>query len=108
MSFETDFMKIQMSNRFTLGLTRRVIVVLLMILIAEQVLFAIQVATFGSKLAQLEQKRLEISKVNEDISKELIQSTSLTKIQTLSDKLGFEKSTIMWYLNSVDAVAKLP
>jgi len=86
----------------------RVVFAVTVAIIAAQVFFAIQSSSLGMKLASLEEERLAITKQNDDISKNLIESTSLIKIQEESQKLGFARPTNMVYINPEESVARLP
>ena len=77
------------------------------IFIIGTVYFTIQVATSGSKLAQLERERMQLTKETQSLSSDLMQQTSLTQIGQRAEEMGFIKPDKIVYLQNQDSVADI-
>ena len=73
-----------------------------------QVFFAIETATLGANLASLEEKERELAKKNQELSDELVKTTSLSAIGGMAEKLGFFKPQKAIYITGEETVAKAP
>ena len=72
------------------------------------IFLTIESATSGAKLASLEQKVYTLTKENENIEQQVVNSSSLTDLGKKADELGFAKPQSVLYISNQEAVAKLP
>jgi hypothetical protein len=75
-------------------------------IVALQVVFTIQSSTLGATLADIEAKEKEILEENQRLTSEVVDSTSLSKIEKKTDELGFVKPEYNLYINVDNFVAK--
>lgn len=73
-----------------------------------QVLFTVQTATTGAKLAELEREEKSLIKSNQKLSRYLVKSSSLSEMEETADELGFKKPVNTFYISTEEFVAKLP
>jgi len=82
--------------------------ILVALVVGVQVLFAVQSATAGARLAELEYKEKELVKGNQELSRSIVESSSLSDMEETADELGFAKPNNTYYLTLEELVAKLP
>ncbi len=70
---------------------RNIIWLFVAVFVGIQVLFTIQTATAGAKLAELEREEQGLIKSNQELSRYLVESSSLSEMQKTADELGFNK-----------------
>jgi len=68
----------------------------------------LQMVSSGTKLASLEKKEGELTKRNKELTLQLVEASSLTKLNQKAEDLGFVKPNSTVYLTQEDTVAKLP
>ena len=73
-----------------------------------QVLFAIQTATAGAELSELEREEQDLIKSNQELSRYLVKSSSLSEMKETADELGFKIPVNTFYISTEEIVAKLP
>lgn len=78
------------------------------LLILLQIYFAVQTATRGAELANLEIQQSKLAKANQGLAEQLVESSSLTKIQNQADSLGYVPSQKRIFIGGKDFFAKLP
>jgi hypothetical protein len=82
--------------------------ILVALLVGVQVLFAVQSATAGARLAELEYEEKELMKGNQELSQFIVESSSLSEMEETADELGFAKPDTTYYLTLEELVAQLP
>lgn len=70
------------------------------------VFLAIQTSSMGIKIALYEEEIKKLEKENSELSMKLINTTSLTKLNHISEEIGFKKIDNTLYLNLGDSFAK--
>lgn len=88
--------------------TKNLIWIIASIFIGVQVLLTIQTASSGSSLAVLEKREKSLIEINQELSRFLVRSSSLSEIEKTADELGFNKPVFTYYVSSEEFVAKLP
>ncbi len=78
-----------------------------MIFVVFSVYWAIEAASFGARLVNLEQKVFGLEKENRQLSDKLIGATSLAELSAKTEGLGFTKPANIVYIGKDDYVAKL-
>lgn len=73
-----------------------------------QVLFTVQTVTTGAHLAQLEREEKDLVKSNQELSRYLVESSSLSDMEETADELGFKNPINTFYISTEEFVAKLP
>jgi hypothetical protein len=97
------------SNNTTKKINKRNIAWFIVALfVGVQVLFAVQSATSGARLAELEYEEEELIKGNQEISQYIVESSSLSEMEETADELGFRKPDTTYYLTLEELVAQLP
>ncbi len=76
--------------------------------VSIQVLFTIQTASSGAKLAELEREEQSLIKSNQELSRYLVELSSLSEMEKTADELGFNKPVSTFYISMDEIVAKLP
>jgi len=76
--------------------------------VSLQVFYTIQTATVGAQLANLELEEKELLKSNQDLSSNLVRSSSLSELEQTADELGFNKPLKTFYVSTDEFVAQLP
>jgi len=87
---------------------RNIIWLFIAVFVCIQVLFTIQTASIGAKLAQLEREAEDLTKNNQGLSRYLVESSSLTEMEETADELGFIKPLNTFYISMEEFVAQLP
>jgi hypothetical protein len=72
------------------------------------VFFTIEVSTLGAQLAELEREETNLIKEKQDLSNQLVNSSSLSEMGEKAEDLGFKKPSEVIYISEKEAVAKLP
>lgn len=98
--------KKKLNISFTFFKRRSLVWFLAFVLLALHVFFAVQTSAMGARIAFYEEEIQNIEKENDDLSRNLINSTSLTKLSQVSDELGYQKSGNMLYIHSEESFAK--
>jgi len=68
----------------------------------------LQTVSSGAKLASLEKNENDLNKENRELTLQLVEASSLTKLGEKAGDLGFAKPQETKYLTQEDSVAKLP
>lgn len=90
-------------------LTRgRFVWISIIIFVLSQIYFTIHTSELGSKLSSLEKNTLEISGENQKLKDELINATSLFKLEERAEGLGYFPNQKTVYIGSDEFVAKAP
>lgn len=71
------------------------------------VFLTIQSTTVGSKLSKLEVEERDLIEQNQDLSRELVSTMSLTKIREKSEELGYSAPSDTLYLGGGDSATAL-
>ncbi len=80
-----------------------------LVVFASVVVFlAIETATSGAQVAQLEQEEAVLTKQNRELSDQLVKASSLVTLGEEAKVLGFEKPSQVIYITEKEVVAKLP
>lgn len=69
------------------------------------VFLTIESASYGARLASLEQKAFLLEKENRDLSAQLVESTSLSELSGKTEELGFSKPLNIVYVSQEKVVA---
>ncbi|MBI2103695.1 hypothetical protein HYT59_01680 [Candidatus Woesebacteria bacterium] len=93
--------KIRYLRLYVIGVPIAVFIIL-------NVYWAIGAASFGARLANLEQKAFNLQKENSELSSQLIGATSLGSLSVKTESMGFVKPSQIVYINEGELVAKLP
>lgn len=80
----------------------------LILLGALSIYFAIETATSGSILTRLEQEEYALSRQNQELSSQIIEASSLIKLDQKANELGFVKPNHVLYISGKESVAQLP
>ncbi len=75
---------------------------------AVSVFFTIQTSAYGATLAALERQALDLTEENELLQSQIVQSSSLSSINEMTEDLGFIKPTKVLYITDEETVAKVP
>lgn len=86
---------------------RYIYICLFLLFIVFSVFISIQGATAGNELTELEEGIRDISKENQELSKKLVESSSLYEKANEAEKRGFVKPTNIVYLDGEVSVATL-
>ncbi|OGM13550.1 hypothetical protein A3A76_03500 [Candidatus Woesebacteria bacterium RIFCSPLOWO2_01_FULL_39_23] len=78
------------------------------ILIISTVVFTIYTASLSDRVILLDKKELTIILANNELNHELVELSSLTKLNEESNLLGFIRSSSIFYIKSEESIAKLP
>jgi len=78
------------------------------VFVISVVVFTIETATSGARLAKLEKQEKELSAENAELSTKLVEYSSLTSLENKSNELGFGPPQKILYIGREDGVAKLP
>lgn len=76
--------------------------------LAAQLVVSNVLAGRGSELVRLEEEVKRLERDNNGLSQELAKDSSLNKINTLADSLGFTKPEFVLYINLTEPVAFRP
>lgn len=76
--------------------------------LAAQLVVSNVLAGRGSELVRLEEEVKRLERDNNGLSQELAKDSSLNKINTLADSLGFTKPESVLYINLTEPVAFRP
>lgn len=76
------------------------------LLLSLHVFLAVQTSSLGARIALYEQEIGELESENEKLSVKLIDSTSLTKLNKISEEMGFGKIDKTLYLQPGDSFAE--
>ena len=79
---------------------------LAVILLTLNVFFAVQLSSYGARIALYEKETQEMGMRNENLSTELLRLTSLTKLGKVSGNMGFTRIENTLYLKPEDSFAK--
>lgn len=79
---------------------------LVFLLLGIHVFFAVSSSSTGVKMARLEEEIDKLESENENLTKELLGSTSLSKLNQNAEELGFRKIEDTLYLQTGQAQAK--
>jgi len=82
-------------------------VIVLGILMLASIIVTIASATRGAEISYLERKRHQSKQTYEELSSQLITSTSLTQVSSQASQLGLVKPSQIIYLDNADQVASL-
>ena len=93
--------KIKVNVRFITG-------VVLAVFAVVQLFLTLQTVSSGAKLASLEQKEEDLTKENKELTLQLVEASSLTKLSEKAIDFGFAKPQSTVYLTQEENVAKLP
>lgn len=85
-----------------------VLVVVGIITVLSSIFMTIKVATSGAKLTMLEKEEKSLIKENETYKRQLVNSSSLSKLENASEDLGYVKPDNIIYIQKDEPVAKLP
>jgi cell division protein FtsL len=80
--------------------------ILVFVLLGVHVLFAVDNSSTGVKIALLEEEIHKLEEENENLSKDLLNTTSLTKLNENAESLGYLKIEKAIYLQTGQAQAK--
>jgi len=94
------------SGRKQLNLKSLMWIIILFFLILK-VFFTIKTASLGAKLANIESKTHVVAERNQDLTYELVNSSSLSRVQDRAGELGFIKPGRIVYIESENPVAKV-
>jgi hypothetical protein len=83
-------------------------ILILMLFLASTIYFSVHLAMIGDKLVRLSKNESDLSKINRELSLEIIKSTSLSQLSNESSALGFGVPSNIVYLKAEETVAKLP
>ena len=72
------------------------------------VFLAIEAATSGAQIAQLEQEEAVLTKQSRELSDQLVKASSLITLGEEAEVLGFKKPSQIIYITEKEVVAKLP
>lgn len=78
------------------------------VFVITTVFFMIQGAAHGATLANVEQQEAELTQSNQGLSRQLVEATSLSKIEQSAEELGFLKLLNTLYIQKDETVAVLP
>ena len=76
------------------------------LILTLHIIIAVQTSSMGAKIALYEEGENRLKKENQELSMNLIDSTSLTKLDLLSGEMGFKKIENTLYLQTGDSFAK--
>jgi len=68
----------------------------------------VEMATSGAELNSFEKEANQLAQENQDLSRELVKSSSLNSFEGEASSLGFQKPQEMVYITNIGGVAKLP
>ena len=80
----------------------------LAVFVISVVVFTIETATSGARLAKLEKEERQLSAENAELSARLVEYSSLTVLEGKSGELGFSTPQKIIYIGREESVAKLP
>ncbi|OGM02375.1 hypothetical protein A2115_02835 [Candidatus Woesebacteria bacterium GWA1_41_8] len=80
----------------------------LALFVVSVVVFTIETATSGARLAKLEKQERALVQENSELSALLVESSSLTSLETKSSEMGFGIPQKIIYIGSEEGFAKLP
>jgi len=80
----------------------------LALFVVVTVFFAIEFSTLGAYVAALEKEESDLVREKQDLSNQLINSSSLSEMGEKAEELGFKKPDEVIYISEKEAVAKLP
>lgn len=72
------------------------------------VFFTIEFSTLGAHVAALEREEADLVREKQNLSNQLINSSSLSEMGEKAEELGFKKPGEIIYISEKEAVAKLP
>ncbi len=101
-----SFRKRNINFKFPIFRKGNVVWFLAFVLLSLHVFFAVQTSSIGVKIALYEDEIQNLEKENEYLSINLINSTSLTKLNGLSSEKGFKKIDNTLYLKLEENFAK--
>lgn len=102
-------LKLKRNNKPSKVSKKTLFVGLLTLLFLVGIVFStIQSAAFGANLVDYEKQARMISEENEELSKKIINSLSLSEIGKSAEELGFIKPDKILYLSKSSEVANLP
>lgn len=76
------------------------------ILLALHVYFAVQTSSMGVRISLYESEIINLEKENGELSRNIITLTSLTKLNQVSQSMGFTKIDKMVYLKAGESFAR--
>jgi cell division protein FtsL len=101
--------RVQEKYKFGFKLNTKVLASMVLGLFVVFYLFlTLQTVSSGTKLDSLEKTEQDLAKQNKDLTLQLVEASSLTKLSQKAQDLGFGKPQLTVYLTQEDAVAKLP
>lgn len=96
--------KIQEEKR---NYTKIYFIVIIFTIILTNVVFAVSGVGMGDNLVDIENKEAVLSEDIGNLKEEVVNTTSLTKMEERTQELGFEKPASIVYLKREDSVASL-
>jgi len=78
------------------------------IFVISVVVFTIETATSGARLAKLENMERELASENAELSTKLVGFSSLSSLEAKSQELGFVSPQKIIYIGRAEGFAKLP
>jgi len=92
------------------GLKRKINIKALILLssffvIAVQIVYTIQVSSYGGKLSALEENYSLLSRENENLTQKIVESTSMSRLNEVAENDGFIKPASIMYIKDTVVVA---
>lgn len=86
---------------------RSVVVLSLFFFIVLQVVYTILISSYGGKLSKLEEQYQKVQNENEQISKVIVEKSSLSSFFEIANNEGYVKPNTIIYLQQDDFVASV-
>jgi hypothetical protein len=98
-----------MNNKKNIQKTKinKIPVYMVLFLVIAQIVVSLQTVAHGSELSILEGEREQIQSENKEFNAQIIESSSLTKLNQRSEELGFADPSKTLYLKTDEEVAIL-
>jgi len=93
-------------NNVKLFNIRRISLIFVFAFIVYQIVYTIQVSSYGGKLSKLEMQYSQLLEENNRLSAEYVKNSSLSQLGSVAVAAGFVKPNSIIYISANDSVAQ--